>query len=653
MPDADLNEDHLSALEKRWEQEPDSRIYLQLAEEYRKHGRQEKAVEVLEQGLERRPRDLSAMVALGRCRLELGEVDSALTRLEGVIDRDPAHMVANKLLVEVYLQKGDLDGARSRLEIYRLLNDRDPEIEALESRLRGAGRGAQASAAEVEQPRADETEQALEAKRTVEAQQVIEAEPEPAEEVAAGFPIEAPSAPTAVTLPLIETAAAGALFALGDTPSSAPNFDLLWRQTVRPHEPRNLVEPFAGLETTLQTGEDPAAVFPFATEAQAEPPVGELAAEGPMDAAPIADQEEPFVAVEPPSAAATDPSEEDTLRLPAIRPALESEEAAELLEDEVKGPMSASSEEPLPVVASEDDLAAPWQATGPLEEKGLPEDTAPIDLVEALEEPALIDGETVADEALDDEAERSLEDDDTMPFTVSEPEPLTATEVPLLETAEFSPQAVLAGQGAEASSQRSGPPATDEDTAPIAAVSAEEPFSQEVLTDATDGASAVGDHDTSPLPAVSAAESRPAVRDEDTTPIDKMSAESSASEALAESIEGSDLGDLEEDAPRPIAPRTEGEAATATLGQLYLEQGHFHEAEQIFKRVLQENASSQAALIGLRQVARHLEGELTAEELLLDQTAKGTLPEGLTAKKILVLEGYLKQLRGMGQSHVQ
>ncbi|RMH23605.1 MAG: tetratricopeptide repeat protein, partial [Acidobacteria bacterium] len=126
----------LQDLRQRWEENPGSRLFLQLAEAHRKRDEHEKAIQVLERGLEHRPNDLSGMVALGRCRLELGEAAVAAELLETVVERDPAHMVASKLLVEAYLQLGDADRATERLQFYRLLNDRDPEIESLERRLR-------------------------------------------------------------------------------------------------------------------------------------------------------------------------------------------------------------------------------------------------------------------------------------------------------------------------------------------------------------------------------------------------------------------------------------------------------------------------------------------------------------------------------------
>ncbi|HEX9736215.1 MAG TPA: tetratricopeptide repeat protein [Thermoanaerobaculia bacterium] len=136
MPDPAPSSSRLEDLRMRWQLDPGSRVYLQLAEEYRKLDRHPEAIEVLKRGLQQRPNDLSGQVALGRCHLEMDELEPALGLLEGVIDRDPAHMVGNKLLLEAYIRSGEAARAGERLDLYKLLNPADPDLETLETRLR-------------------------------------------------------------------------------------------------------------------------------------------------------------------------------------------------------------------------------------------------------------------------------------------------------------------------------------------------------------------------------------------------------------------------------------------------------------------------------------------------------------------------------------
>jgi len=127
--------DRLTQLRTRWQGDPSSRIFLQLAEEYRHLGRVQDALEVLDSGLKEHPGYLSALVAKGRCLLELGDAEKARGVLERVVQQDATQMVANKLLVRAYLETSEPERAGQRLDLYSLLNDSDPEIEELRRRV--------------------------------------------------------------------------------------------------------------------------------------------------------------------------------------------------------------------------------------------------------------------------------------------------------------------------------------------------------------------------------------------------------------------------------------------------------------------------------------------------------------------------------------
>jgi len=132
---ADGFPDRLTQLRARWQGDPSSRVFLQLAEEYRHLGRVQDALQVLDAGLKEHPGYLSALVAKGRCLLELGDAGAARGVLERVVQQDATQMVANKLLVRAYLETGDPERAGQRLDLYSLLNDSDPEIAELRQRV--------------------------------------------------------------------------------------------------------------------------------------------------------------------------------------------------------------------------------------------------------------------------------------------------------------------------------------------------------------------------------------------------------------------------------------------------------------------------------------------------------------------------------------
>ena len=127
--------DRLDQLRDRWRAEPSSRGFLQIAEEYRRDGRLADALGLLDEGLRQQPGYLAALVAKGRCHLELEQPAAAREALERVVGQDPTQAVATKLLVRAHLAAGEARQARERLERYGLLHGGDPEAQELEARI--------------------------------------------------------------------------------------------------------------------------------------------------------------------------------------------------------------------------------------------------------------------------------------------------------------------------------------------------------------------------------------------------------------------------------------------------------------------------------------------------------------------------------------
>ncbi len=149
MPDPRESDQRLNVLRRRWEEDKTSLAFLPLAEEYRRLGRLGEALSVLEAGLAANPSYRSAHVALGRCRLEVGDVNGATEAFEQVLAQDPTQLVANKLLIEAYLRADRPAAARDRLDLYALLNERDPELPALRHRNAAASAAQDRSAAAI------------------------------------------------------------------------------------------------------------------------------------------------------------------------------------------------------------------------------------------------------------------------------------------------------------------------------------------------------------------------------------------------------------------------------------------------------------------------------------------------------------------------
>lgn len=135
MSPDDASAARLDALRRRWEADPSSRIYLQLAEEYRRADRPAEALEVLKKGLEAHPNQVSALVALGRTLVALDRPGEAVEALDKAMSIDGTNPMAQKVAVIANLELGDRDQARRHLDLYKLINSSDAEIAELEARV--------------------------------------------------------------------------------------------------------------------------------------------------------------------------------------------------------------------------------------------------------------------------------------------------------------------------------------------------------------------------------------------------------------------------------------------------------------------------------------------------------------------------------------
>ena len=119
----------IEELEKRLEADPNSRMFVQLAEEYRKAGLLDNAVEICEEGLKKHPQYPSARVALGRALLESESFSRAAEEFETVLAQVPDNILANKFLGETYHRMGRLDAALQKYQIAQTLAPGDAELE--------------------------------------------------------------------------------------------------------------------------------------------------------------------------------------------------------------------------------------------------------------------------------------------------------------------------------------------------------------------------------------------------------------------------------------------------------------------------------------------------------------------------------------------
>ena len=119
----------IERLRPRVQQDPSSIAFAQLAEEYRRAGQLQEAVDTSRAGLEKHPAYHSARVTLGRALLELSQFQDAQRELEQVLKHAPENLAAIKGLAEAHHRQGSLVEAlaqyRAALAIARL----DPDLE--------------------------------------------------------------------------------------------------------------------------------------------------------------------------------------------------------------------------------------------------------------------------------------------------------------------------------------------------------------------------------------------------------------------------------------------------------------------------------------------------------------------------------------------
>jgi tetratricopeptide (TPR) repeat protein len=130
------DESRIEALRTRLHHDPASIAFAQLAEEYRRAGRFEEAIEVCRAGLARHPGYLSARVTLGRALFEVGEVESAYQELADVTRVAPENLSAVRALAEVRRRQGEFPEALEQFKAAFEKASPDPMIDQIVRDLR-------------------------------------------------------------------------------------------------------------------------------------------------------------------------------------------------------------------------------------------------------------------------------------------------------------------------------------------------------------------------------------------------------------------------------------------------------------------------------------------------------------------------------------
>ena len=96
----------IEELRRRVQLDPASIAFAALAEEFRRMGRHEEAIDTCRAGLQRHPAYLSARVTLGRALIETGDYEAARTELETVLRSAPENLAAIRGLAQIHERQG-------------------------------------------------------------------------------------------------------------------------------------------------------------------------------------------------------------------------------------------------------------------------------------------------------------------------------------------------------------------------------------------------------------------------------------------------------------------------------------------------------------------------------------------------------------------
>jgi tetratricopeptide (TPR) repeat protein len=115
----------IERLKEKVNKDPNSKLFILLAEEYKNAGMFDEAINVLTEGIEKQPGYMSARVSLGKIYLERGMLDKARVGFEKVVHTIPENLYAHKKLAEIYRDLGERDRAVEEFKEVLKLNPFD------------------------------------------------------------------------------------------------------------------------------------------------------------------------------------------------------------------------------------------------------------------------------------------------------------------------------------------------------------------------------------------------------------------------------------------------------------------------------------------------------------------------------------------------
>jgi tetratricopeptide (TPR) repeat protein len=128
---AESHREEIAKLEALYASNPGGRVFVHLAEAYRRTGEHERARRILDEGLSRHIDSVSGFVVLGRVLTDLGEVTEAASAFQRVLELDDGNLVALRGLGDLARQAHRLDEAARYYDEALTRNPSDSEVRGL------------------------------------------------------------------------------------------------------------------------------------------------------------------------------------------------------------------------------------------------------------------------------------------------------------------------------------------------------------------------------------------------------------------------------------------------------------------------------------------------------------------------------------------
>jgi tetratricopeptide (TPR) repeat protein len=127
------NTSEIAKLTERISKDPRSKLFVPLAEEYKKTGDIEMAIHVLSEGLKHNPGYVTARSILGKLLLDQGDLAASQKEFEEVVKAIPDNLLAQKKLGDLNILQSNRDEALKHYKVALALNPGDAEFASLVS----------------------------------------------------------------------------------------------------------------------------------------------------------------------------------------------------------------------------------------------------------------------------------------------------------------------------------------------------------------------------------------------------------------------------------------------------------------------------------------------------------------------------------------